>query len=48
MKNNFFHFPQKIGRMEEERLKEYRRPSKNSGKVGRMEEVVEEGNNSKF
>ena len=28
--------------------KKFRRPSKNSGKVGRMEEAVEEQNNSKL
>ena len=28
--------------------KKFRRPSKNSGKVGRMEEALEEENNSKL
>ena len=40
--NIFLHFPQNLGRMEEERQRKFRRPSRNSGKVGGMEEVVEE------
>ena len=46
--NIFFHFPQNIGRMEDARQKKIRRPGKNFGNVGRMEEAVEEENNSKL
>ena len=42
--NIFYHYPQNLGRMEEEKHKKFQKTWQNFGNVGRMEEVVEEEN----